>query len=209
MNSETNSFKQKLITLLPLLIISMLCVITLFVVNEITKDKIKVNKQKAALAIINEVLPLEYDNDLFNDKIELAVPTNISNTGNISVYRARLSNQPVAVSMMPITTKGYSGTISLVVGIRYDGTLIGVRILQHKETEGFGDQAHQDKTDWLQGFNNRSIAILSEDQWAIKKDDGEFDQLSGATITSRSIINIIYQTLEYYLENQDKFYENQ
>lgn len=208
MNSETSSYKQKFTTLLPLLIISVTCVIAIFVVNEITKGKIEINKQKAALTIINEVLPLEYDNDLFTDNINLEVPDKINNTGSVTVYRARLNNQPVAVSLMPIITKGYNGNISLIIGIRYDGTLTGIRVLQHNETEGFGDQVHQDKTDWLQIFNNTSISALPETQWAIKKDDGEFDQLSGATITSRSIINIIYKTLEYYLENQDKFYEN-
>jgi H+/Na+-translocating ferredoxin:NAD+ oxidoreductase subunit G len=208
MNSETSSYKQKFTTLLPLLIISVTCVIAIFVVNEITKGKIEINKQKAALTIINEVLPLEYDNDLFTDNINLEVPDKINNTGSVTVYRARLNNQPVAVSLMPIITKGYNGNISLIIGIRYDGALTGIRVLQHNETEGFGDQVHQDKTDWLQIFNNTSISALPETQWAIKKDDGEFDQLSGATITSRSIINIIYKTLEYYLENQDKFYEN-
>ncbi len=209
MNSETNSYKQKLITILPLTFISVFCVICIFVVNQITKDKITSNKQKAALAIINEVLPLEYNNDLFTDKIKLDVPLKVNNTGSISVYRARLNNQPVAVSLMPVITKGYNGNISLIVGIRYDGALTGIRVLQHNETEGFGDQAHQDKTDWLQIFNNTSISALPEKKWAIKRDGGEFDQLSGATITSRSIINIIYKTLEYYSENRDKFYENQ
>jgi H+/Na+-translocating ferredoxin:NAD+ oxidoreductase subunit G len=209
MNSDTNSFKQKLITLLPLLVISVICVIAIYVVNEITKDNIKVNKQKAALAVINEVLPLEYDNDLFTDKIKLSVPAKINTTGSITVYRARLNNQPIAASLIPVMTKGYNGNISLIVGIRYDGTLTGIRLLQHNETEGFGDQAHQDKSDWLQIFNNTSISTLPEKQWAIKKDNGEFDQLSGATITSRSIINIIYKTLEYYSENRDKFYENE
>ena len=165
MNSATNSFKQKLITLLPLIIISVICVIGIFVVNEVTKDKITSNKQKAALAIINEVLPVEYDNDLFTDKIKLKVPVKINNTGNITVYRARLDNQPVAVSLMPVITKGYNGDISLIIGIHYDGTLAGVRILQDNETEGFGDQAHQDKTGWLQNFNNTSLAILPEKKW--------------------------------------------
>ena len=208
MNSETSSFKQKFNAQLPLVIISVTCVIAIFVVNEITKNKIEINKEKAALAIITEVLPLEYDNDLFTDSIKLDVPDKINNTGSIIVYRARLKNKPVAVSLMPVITKGYNGNISLIVGIRYDGALTGIRVLQHNETEGFGDQVHQDKTDWLQIFNNTSVSTLPEKQWAIKKDDGEFDQLSGATITSRSIINIIYKTLEYYLENQDKFYEN-
>lgn len=208
MNSETTSVKQKFNALLPLLIISVTCVIAIFVVNEITKDKIEINKEKAALATITEVLPVDYDNDLFTDNINLDVPDKINNTGIITVYRARLNNQPVAVSLMPVITKGYNGNISLIIGIRYDGAVTGIRVLQHNETEGFGDQVHQDKTDWLQNFNNTSISASPEKQWAIKKDEGEFDQLSGATITSRSIINIIYRTLEYYLENQDKFYEN-
>ncbi len=208
MNSETNSFKQKFNALLPLLIISVTCVIAIFVVNEITKDKIEINEQKAALAVITEVLPIEYDNDLLTDNINIEVPDKINNTGSITVYRARLNNQPVAVSLMPVITKGYNGNISLIIGIRYDGALTGIKVLQHNETEGFGDQMHQDKSDWLQIFNNTSISALPEEQWAIKKDDGEFDQLSGATITSRSIISIIYKTLNYYLENQDKFYEN-
>ncbi len=208
MSSETSSVKQKFNALLPLLIISVTCVIVIFIVNLITKDKIEINKEKAALAIISEVLPLEYDNDLFTDSIHLDVPDKINNTGSITVYRARLKNQPVAISLMPVIAKGYSGNISLIVGIRYDGAITGIKVLQHNETEGFGDQVHQDKTDWLQSFYNTSISALAEKKWAIRKDDGEFDQLSGATITSRSIINIIYKTLEYYLENQDKFYEN-
>lgn len=208
MSSAPQTIQQKLITLLPLLIITVVCFIALFIVNDLTKDKIEINKQRAALAVIKDVLPLEYDNDLFNDKIELAVPTWINNTGKLNVYRARTGEQPVAVSLMPITTKGYGGAISLTIGIRHDGTVTGIKILQHNETEGFGDKVHQDKSDWLQNFNNASIATIPEKQWATKKDDGGFDQLSGATITSRSIINIIYKTLTYYSENRDTFYEN-
>jgi len=208
MISDKKSFKQNLFTLLPLLIISMICMVTIFIINETTKDKIKINKQKAALSIITEVLPLQYDNDLFTDKIILDVPDKINDTGSITVYRARLNNQPVAISLMPVIAKGYNGNISLIIGISYDGGVTGIRVLQQNETAGFGDQVHQNKTDWLQIFNNTSTANLPEKKWAIRKDGGEFDQLSGATITSRSIINIIYKTLEYYLENKDKFYDN-
>lgn len=208
MNNETKTTKDKLRTILPLMITSLVCVIAIIVVHQVTKDKIKDNKERAALAIINEVIPVDYDNDLFTDKIEIDVPVTISNTGNVTVYRARQNNQPVAVSLIPIKTKGYNGNISLIIGIAYDGTLTSVRILKHNETEGFGDQAHQDKTNWLQGFDGTTIETIPKDKWAIKKDGGEFDQLSGATITSRSIINIIYKTLEYYSEHRDKFYED-
>ncbi len=208
MNLETTSFKQRLTALSPLLFITLICVISVFVMNENTKEKIEINKQKATLKIINQVIPLEYDNDLFTDNIEITVPSTINNTNRIKAYRARLGGQPVAIGIMPVITKGYNGNIYLLIGLNYEGTLTGVKILRHNETEGFGDQAHQDKTDWLTDFNNFSL-IKQKEQWAIKKDGGEFDQLSGATITSRSIINSVYKTLEFYTENRDIFYAHQ
>lgn len=196
---------QKLKSILPLTIATIICFIALVVVNHFTKEKININKEQAALAVINDVLSVEYDNNLFQDKIDIDVPAYINNTNKISVYRARLNNQPVAVSLMPVITKGYNGSLSLVIGISYDGKLTGIKILQHNETKGFGDQAHQDNSNWLLGFNGYSLETPKK-SWAIKKDEGEFDQLSGATITSRSIITILYKTLEYYSENRDKFY---
>lgn len=198
--------KKKLISALPLTITSLVCLLLIVVVHNLTKDKISINKERAALAVINEVIPVEYDNDLFQDKIEIEVPVYINSSNKITAFRARVNNQPVAISLMPIISKGYNGNISLVIGISYEGKLLGVQIIKHNETAGFGDQAHQDNSAWLSGFKGYSLAI-AEKKWAIKKDDGEFDQLSGATITSRSIINIIYKTLEYYSENRDKFYK--
>jgi H+/Na+-translocating ferredoxin:NAD+ oxidoreductase subunit G len=200
-----NFNKEKILSILPLTITSIICFIAIVIVHNLTKDKIIINKEQAALAIINEIIPVEYDNDLFHDKITIDVPAYINNTNKITVYRARVNDEPVAISLTPIITKGYNGNISLVIGIAYNGDLMGVRIINHNETEGFGDQAHQDNSKWLLRFNGYSLAT-PEEKWAIKKDGGEFDQLSGATITSRSIINIIYKTLEYYSQNRDKFY---
>lgn len=198
--------KQKLKSILPLTITSLVCFIIIVVVHHLTKDKININKEQAELAIINEVLSIEYDNDLFQDKIDIDIPSYINNTNKIAIYRARLNNQPVAVSLMPVISKGYNGSISLVIGINYEGELTGIKILKHNETVGFGDQAHQDNSNWLLDFKGYSL-VTAKKKWAIKKDKGEFDQLSGATITSRSIINILYKTLEYYSENRDKFYK--
>lgn len=199
--------KQKLKSILPLTITSIICFIVITIVHHFTKEKIEFNREQAALAVISEVLPIKYDNNLFQDKLDIDVPTYLNNTNKLSIYRARLNKQPVAVSLMPVMTKGYNGNISLIIGISYEGKLTGVKILKHNETEGFGNQAHQDKSDWLIGFNDQSLES-SKKNWAIKKDEGEFDQLSGATITSRSIINILYKTLEYYSEHRDKFYVN-
>lgn len=198
--------KQKLLSILPLIVTSLVCFIFIVIVHNVTKDKITINKERAALAIIDEVIPLEYNNDLFKDKVNIDVPSHINYTNNITAYRARYNNQPVAISLMPVISKGYNGNISLVIGIAYDGTLMGVRIIRHNETEGFGDKAHQDKTDWILGFNNHTFEGLPEEKWAVKKDGGEFDQLSGATITSRGIIGIVYKVLKYYSENRDTLF---
>jgi H+/Na+-translocating ferredoxin:NAD+ oxidoreductase subunit G len=197
--------KEKLLSVLPITITSIVCFVIILLVHNITKEKISKNKEQSALAYIAEVIPVKYNNDLFTDNIELDVPTYINDTNKITVYRARNEKQPVAISIMPVITRGYNGTLSLLIGISYDGVLTGIKILQHDETEGFGDQAHQDNSNWLLGFNGYSLET-PEEQWAVKKDGGEFDQLSGATITSRGIINVIYKVLKYYSENRDKFY---
>jgi H+/Na+-translocating ferredoxin:NAD+ oxidoreductase subunit G len=198
--------KQKLISALPLTITSLVCLIVIVVVHNLTKDKISLNEERAAIAVVGEVITDEYDNDLLQDKIEIDVPPYINSSNMITAYRARKNNKPVAISLMPVMTKGYNGSLSLVIGISYDGTLTGIKILQHNETKGFGDQAHQDNSNWLLGFQGYSLDT-PKNKWAIKKEDGEFDQLTGATITSRSIINILYKTLEYYSANRDKFYK--
>jgi len=198
--------KHKFLSILPLMITSLVCFIFIVIVHNMTKDKISINKERATLAVINEVISVKYDNDLFNDNIIVAVPDHISLTNNITAYRARINNQPVAISLMPVVTKGYNGNISLVIGITFDGTLTGVRILKHQETEGFGDKAHQDKSDWLLGFNNHTLEGFTKVKSALKKDDSEIDQLSGATITSRCIIDIVYKVLEYYSENRDTLF---
>lgn len=198
--------KQKVLSILPLMITSLVCFIFIVIVHNMTKDKIGINKERAALAVINEVISVKYDNDLYKDYIIVDVPDHISHTKYITAHRARLNNQPVAISLMPVVTKGYNGKISLVIGITFDGTLMGVKILQHQETEGFGDKAHQDKSDWLLSFNNHTFEGMTKEKSAAKKDGDEIDQLSGATITSRSIINIVYKVLEYYSENRDTLF---
>ena len=205
MSADTT--KDKLISLLPVLIISSVCVFFIVVTWQLTKDKIKANRERAALAVLNTVITTDYDNDLMLDKIDVTVPVTIHPSGEVTAYRARQHNRPVAIGLLPVITKGYNGNLSLIIGIRYDGRLTGVRILQHNETAGFGELAHQDKSDWILGFDGYSVND-TEPHRAIKKDGRQFDQLSGATITSRSIITVVYDTLAFYNEHRDLFYEN-
>ena len=201
--------KQKLPLLLPILIISLISVVSTHFVYHLTKNQIHENKQRATLAIINDVITADYNNDPFIDHIDITIPADINPTKTLSVFRARHDKEPVAVALMPVIAKGYNDDISLVIGIEYDGTVTGIRVLQEDETEGFGDRVHQDKSDWLLGFNKQSINEIPKKDWSIQKDGGKFDQLSGATITSRSVTTILFKTLQYYIENRELFYGNQ
>jgi electron transport complex protein RnfG len=117
-----------------------------------------------------------------------------------------MNNQPVGLVFMPVIAKGYNGNIKLITGVSFDGTLLAVRVLTHQETEGLGDGIDHNKTDWINTFSGFTFENTLPGNWAVKNDGGSFDQLSGATITSRGVINAVRKSLEYYKLNRDRLY---
>lgn len=193
---------------LPLIILAGLCAIILSITHELTHERISENIKIEKLQMIRAVMPPDFDNNIYDD---LKVINYFDDSGTqmtTNVYRARRSDQPIGVVFMPIPAKGYSGTIYLSIGIHYDGTLSGVQVLKHQETEGLGGNIHQDKTDWLKLFANQSFDITPMESWAIKDEAGLFDQLSGATITSRGVINAVKNSLELYMIEQDALFSD-
>ena len=197
--------KRLLLSLLPLLAIALLCVLLIQVFSKVNADRVYENRKQHQLAVIKDVIRADYDNDIFNDTLDLVVPASINSRGKLSVYVARLDGKVQALAFLPVETKGYSGTISMVAGLNRDGSISGVKILDHNETAGFGANAHQENSDWLTRFTSAALANTKESDWTTRKEGGKFDQLSGATITSRSIINSMHDLLLYYADNQKEF----
>jgi len=75
---------------------------------------------------------------------------------------------------------------------------MGVRVIQHAETPGLGDKIEARKTDWIKRFTGLSLGNRTEAQWKVKKDGGEFDQFSGATITPRAVVRAVHKGLAYF-----------
>ena len=96
-----------------------------------------------------------------------------------------------------VSREGYSGPINLLVAVNVDGTLSGVRVVSHKETPGLGDKIETNKDDWILGFVGKSLSNPSEALWKVRKDGGEFDQFTGATITPRAVVNAVREVLKY------------
>jgi len=99
-----------------------------------------------------------------------------------------------------------SAPIRILVGVSYDGTISGVRILQHRETPGLGDKIDSRRSDWVFQFDGRSMGDPVATGWAIKPDGGEFDQLTGASITPRAVVKAIRDTLVYFEANRDEIF---
>ncbi|MDH3354777.1 MAG: electron transport complex subunit RsxG [Chromatiales bacterium] len=173
---------------------------------QMTKPQIKENERQAILKNLHAIIsPKEHNNPIEQDTIEVIDPLLGSNKP-IKIYRARMDKLPVAAIINSIAPDGYGGNIYLLVAIRYNGTLAGVRVVSHHETPGLGDGIEAERSNWVFAFKGRSLSNPTDRGWGVKKDGGEFDQFTGATITPRVVVKAIYKTLKYYSQHRDAIF---
>jgi electron transport complex protein RnfG len=177
-------------------------------VNALTHERIAEQEKLRVLQQLNAVVPVDsYNNDLLEDRIEIIDETHFRHPAPISVYRARQDDQPVAVLMIVTAPDGYNGDIRLLTAIDTAGVVLGVRVLSHRETPGLGDPIEVEKSDWVLGFNGKSLLKPQIKGWTVKRDGGEFDQFTGATISPRSVVRAVHSALLYFQENQQLLFE--
>lgn len=170
---------------------------------EVTHEKIAENERLFVLKSLRELVPENsHDNDLLNDSILIASPNQFSDKHPVTVYKAFKNNQLIAIIVAPTAPDGYNGSIKLLIAIKENGELIGVRAVSHHETPGLGDAIDTNKSQWVYDFNGLSLANRPLRLWRVKKDGGEFDQFTGATVTPRAVVKIVLKTLQYYQANK-------
>ncbi len=164
-----------------------------------TADKIADNERLALLQKLNQILPTDkYDNDLLHTTIEIEEDNRLGQKKDSTIYIAKQNNSVSAMIFQVIAPKGYSGEIKMLVGVNIDGSLAGVRVVSHKETPGLGDAMETEKSDWVFGFNTKSLTDPDEKNWKVKRDGGVFDQFTGATITPRAVVQAVHLCLVYF-----------
>ncbi len=169
------------------------------ITHESTAAKIADNEKMAKLRRLNQILPHDqYDNDLLNTTLVIAPDDRLGQRKASTVYIARQQTEISAMIFSVIAPKGYSGKIKMLVGINMDGSVAGVRIVSHKETPGLGDAIEIERSDWILGFNLRSLLNPDEKNWKVKRDGGYFDQFTGATITPRAVVRAVRLCLVYF-----------
>jgi Na+-translocating ferredoxin:NAD+ oxidoreductase subunit G len=166
--------------------------------HKATAERIENNVRLALLGQLSALVPTEsIDNDIVNDTVTVRDPEHLGGK-ETQVYLGRRQGRPVAAIFTSVVPDGYSGPINLLVAVRADGTLGGVRVVSHKETPGLGDKMELEKSDWVLSFDGKSLGNPGIDRWKVKRDGGDWDQFTGATITPRSIVKAVKNTLIFF-----------
>jgi Na+-translocating ferredoxin:NAD+ oxidoreductase subunit G len=158
-----------------------------------TRDRVEAAMQRDFEALLEQVIPPEsHDNALRADTSQRATAR-----GPVDFTLARRDGQVVAVAFQT-SSIGYSGPIGLLLAVTPDGVLIGVRVTSHTETPGLGDRIEVSKGDWILKFDGLSLTNPGPEHWRVKKDGGDFDALTGATITPRAVVKGVKEGLELF-----------
>ena len=176
-----------------------------------TKDQIDMEVRRAEARQLLEIFPPEtHDNDIVDDGFELVADTPLLGIREARQgYRVRQNDRVIGVILPATARDGYSGDIRALVGIRNDGSVAGVRVVAHRETPGLGDKVDLRKSDWILGFDNRSLSQPDLSGWNVEKDGGVFDQFTGATVTPRAVILATRRALEYARLNAETLFETE
>ena len=175
--------------------------------NELTYERIEQSEREAAQRALLEIIPLErHDNDMLMDVQPVPeqywATLGLKKGGNIHI--ARDQGQPVAAIIPAVTPDGYSGAISMIIGINFNGSIAGVRVVEHRETPGLGDKVDLKKSDWILSFNGKSLVNPQASGWKVKKEGGDYDQFTGATITPRAVVSQVLKTLQYFEDDRER-----
>ncbi|MDR9825523.1 RnfABCDGE type electron transport complex subunit G [Vibrio sp. FNV 38] len=167
--------------------------------NRFTAPIIQANDAERTLSMMSEVIPdASIDPQLLDSEVSFEYDGMHYQLIELGDDKSRIQYQ-IYTSELP----GYSGNIRFIVGVTFDGVITNVRVISHTETPGLGDKIELAKSDWVTNFNQRSLANTAI--WKVKKDGGEFEQFSGATITPRAVVKGVHNTLKaQHFFNQNK-----
>lgn len=169
------------------------------VVHDLAQPHIEASQRAERLAQLTAVLGgVRYDNDPLADVTFVRDRELLGVDAALPVHRVRLGGEPVALLFTAVAPDGYAGAIRLLVAVDVDGRLLGVRVLSHRETPGLGDAIEERRSPWIRIFDGRSLSDPPAARWQVRKDGGDFDQFTGATVTPRAIVAAVRNVLVHH-----------
>ncbi|SIR23321.1 electron transport complex protein RnfG [Shewanella morhuae] len=190
-----------------LALFALICTGLVAVVNQQTADKITQQEQQELMRVLHQLIPDEmHDNDLTAQCTLLLDKEALGTDNPMPAYIATMAGKPVAIAIEAIAPDGYNGNIKLIVGVNTQGEVLGVRTLTHQETPGLGDKIELRKSNWVSQFVGKRLDSQDDKQWLVKKDGGDFDQFTGATITPRAYVKAVKNAVWYFNNNQAQIF---
>lgn len=174
--------------------------------HQSTEPTIARGQQAAKLSLLSQVLPAAlYDNDLLSSSKNVPPNDLLGTRLASSLWLARHKGHFSGVVLEAIAPDGYSGEITLLIGIDAHGSVTGVRVTAHRETPGLGDYIERTKSAWIDQFSGKSLNNPPSKHWKVVKDGGAFDARAGATITPRAVVRAVKGALEYFAKHRAEF----
>ena len=187
--------------------IAAICTLLVALTFHMTSDRIAANEQAFLEKSLAPVLAgISFDNDLTASAYVLRSPHVLSGTEDAIIYPVLAGDVPVAALFVVTATDGFVGPIKLLIGVASDGVVTGVRALEHRETPGLGDLIDESRSDWIYVFAGTSLEAPDRAAWTITRDGGAFDQLTGASVTSRAVVKAVDLTLRYFEVNREQIF---
>jgi Na+-translocating ferredoxin:NAD+ oxidoreductase subunit G len=170
-------------------------------------ERIAANERARVVARLNSVLEPELrGRDLTTTLLAVTDVEFLGSGEPVDVFVLTDRGAPMAIVFATVAPHGYNAAIDLLIGVSPIGTVTGVRAVRHRETKGLGDAVETAKSDWILQFDDRALTAPSPELWAIDQDEGEFDSISGATVTSRAVVTAVKNTLLYFEQHRDELY---
>ncbi|HEX2394187.1 MAG TPA: RnfABCDGE type electron transport complex subunit G [Bacteroidales bacterium] len=167
--------------ILSLVLISMTMSAALGFVYLKTKEPIEIASRQKEIQAIRQVIP-EFDSDPL---------ANMSEYNGVIVYQVSKQNKPAGFAIKSFTEKGFAGHIEIMAGFLPDGTVNNVVVLNHKETPGLGTKMTDPKfSDQFEGKNPSTFSLK------VKKDGGDVDAITAATVSSRAYCDALQRAFE-------------
>lgn len=178
---------------LTLFVITVIAGISLGFINDITKGPKAAAKLARKTSALKNVLP-EFNN---NPVKEISLIKSDLAQDSIEIYPAFMDEIPAGVAIVGSSEKGFSGLIKIMVGFHPDGTINNIAVLEQKETPGLGTKMKDEK--FIRQFREKDPSSFN---LKVKKDQGDVDALTGATITTRAFSEATQMAYDVFIENQ-------
>lgn len=192
---------------LTLTVIATICTSLVAFTYHFTADRIAANDKALLEQSLQPALSdLFFDSGVSESRLVVSPPHELPGDDEALIYRIYAGGKPVAALFVVTARDGFSGPIRILLGVDMQGAVTGIRILKHKETPGLGDKIESRRSDWVHQFAGRSIGDPVVTDWAIRRDGGQFDQLTGASVTPRAVVKAMRDTLLYFESHRDEIF---